>query len=327
MPEHVLHRLVGRALVAERLRQRTGRVRLRRLQRLDDLVLLGARRLGELGDRRRAAEIGRLRLDRPRQPHAQLLHAARHVERPGPVAEVALDLADDRRHRVGRELHLPLGVEALDREEQADRADLDQVLLRLPATRVARGQALHQRHVPLDELRRGPARLRRGTPRSSATKSTSCAVGLMPRRLGGWRRRRARPSPRRADAPRPPGRRAGRARVASSGSSTRPERKLPSRTRSSVDVASVSSLIVSPSGSWRSTLSTARSRSSTRSSGNSKRAAIPPSTSRPTFRNPTLAGNSTVVRSAVSVELTRSRSRGRARRRDRRGSRRRGRAR
>ena len=87
------------------------------------------------------------------------------MERPGAIAEVPLDLADDRRHCVGRELHLALRVEALDREEQADRADLDQILLRLAAARVARREALDERHVPLDELVARAARLRRGRPR------------------------------------------------------------------------------------------------------------------------------------------------------------------
>ena len=164
-PEDVLHRLVGRALVAERLGQRPGRVGLRGLQRLDDLVLLGARRLRELGDRRSATELGGLRLHRPRQANAQLLHPARDMERPGPIAEVALDLADDRGHRVGRELHLALGVEALDREQQADRADLDQILLWLAAPGVPRGEALDERHVAVDELVAGVHRLRRDRPR------------------------------------------------------------------------------------------------------------------------------------------------------------------
>ena len=77
------------------------------------------------------------------------------MERPRAVAEVALDLADDRRYRVRRELHLALRVEALDREQQADRADLDEVLLRLPAPGVPGGEALHQRHVAVDELLAG----------------------------------------------------------------------------------------------------------------------------------------------------------------------------
>ncbi len=65
---------------------------------------------------------------------------------------MSLDLADDRRHRIRRELHLPGRVEALDREEEADRADLDEVLVRLAPSRVASREAANERHVPLDEL-------------------------------------------------------------------------------------------------------------------------------------------------------------------------------
>ncbi len=61
------------------------------------------------------AQFRGLGLDRAREPDAELLHPAGHVERPRAVAEVALDLADDRRNGVGRELHVAARVEALDR--------------------------------------------------------------------------------------------------------------------------------------------------------------------------------------------------------------------
>src|SRR6266516_4067736 len=59
--------------------------------------------------------------------NVQLLQAARHPHRPALVAEVALDLADDVRRRVGRQLDPSVEVEAVDRLDQADRADLDEV--------------------------------------------------------------------------------------------------------------------------------------------------------------------------------------------------------
>ena len=73
------------------------------------------------------------------------------MERPRAVAEVPLDLAHDRRDRVGRELHRAAGVKALDREQKADRPDLDEVFLRLTASRVAPGKAANEGHVALDE--------------------------------------------------------------------------------------------------------------------------------------------------------------------------------
>ena len=90
-------------------------------------------------------------LDRPRELEAQLLHPARHVEGPRAVAEVALDLADDRWHGVRRELHATIDVEALDREHEADGADLDEILERLAPPGVARRDLADERQVLLDE--------------------------------------------------------------------------------------------------------------------------------------------------------------------------------
>jgi len=51
---------------------------------------------------------------------------------------VPLDLADDVRRRVGRQLDAPVEVEAVDRLDQADGADLDEILELLAAVRVGR---------------------------------------------------------------------------------------------------------------------------------------------------------------------------------------------
>ena len=87
--------------------------------------------------------------------HPQLLEPARHPDRPALVAEVALDLADDRRGRVRRELDAAVGVEAVDRLDQADRADLDEVLDRLAAVAEPARAVLDQRQVQVDQRRRG----------------------------------------------------------------------------------------------------------------------------------------------------------------------------
>ena len=63
-----------------------------------------------------------------------------------------LDLADDVRRRVGGQLDTALEVEAVDRLDQADRTDLDQVVELLAAVRVAPRERPHERHVPLDQL-------------------------------------------------------------------------------------------------------------------------------------------------------------------------------
>src|SRR3954471_11071863 len=139
------------------LRPAAGRKRQRRvgapgLERLEDLFLLGARRLGELGDRGRSSELHRQLLDEPGQLHVQLLQPARHAHRPALVTEVALDLADDVRRRVCRQLDAAIQVEAVDRLDQPDRADLDEIFELLAAVRVAPRQRAHERHVLLDQL-------------------------------------------------------------------------------------------------------------------------------------------------------------------------------
>src|SRR5437868_308108 len=63
-----------------------------------------------------------------------------------------LDLADDVRRRVGRQLDAAVEVEPVDRLDQPDRADLDEILELLAAIRVAPRQRAHERHVLLDQL-------------------------------------------------------------------------------------------------------------------------------------------------------------------------------
>src|SRR5512143_2255478 len=63
-----------------------------------------------------------------------------------------LDLADDVRRRIGGQLDAALDVEAVDRLDQADGADLDEVLELLAAVGVAPGEGTDEGHVLLDEL-------------------------------------------------------------------------------------------------------------------------------------------------------------------------------
>src|SRR3954468_15831756 len=139
-------------LLAAARRERQRRVRAPGLERLEHLLLLGPGRLGELADRRRTAQLHGELLHEPGELHVQLLQPARHAHRPALVAEVALDLADDVRRRVGRQLDAPVEVEAVDRLDQADGADLDEILELLAAVRVAPGERAHERHVLLDQL-------------------------------------------------------------------------------------------------------------------------------------------------------------------------------
>src|SRR3954463_6345986 len=63
-----------------------------------------------------------------------------------------LDLADDVRRRVRRQLDAALEVEAVDRLDQADRADLHEILELLAAVRVAPRERADEGHVLLDQL-------------------------------------------------------------------------------------------------------------------------------------------------------------------------------
>ena len=145
-------RVVGRiAAVRAQRGQRHAGVAASDVERLDHLVDRCVDALRQLGDRRRAAEfLGQVGAG-GRDRRLQLLRAARHPQQPAEVAEVPLDLAEDRRGGVGRELQPALGVEAVDRLDQADRADLDQIGQRLVAPGEAPGQVLDQRQVQLDQ--------------------------------------------------------------------------------------------------------------------------------------------------------------------------------
>jgi hypothetical protein len=64
---------------------------------------------------------------------------------------VALELAEDRRHRVAGERDLALGAEAVDRLDQTQRGHLHEVLERLVGALVAAGELARQRHEALHE--------------------------------------------------------------------------------------------------------------------------------------------------------------------------------
>src|SRR3954468_6283078 len=139
-------------LLAATRRQRQRGVRPAGLEGLEHLLFLDAGALRELRDRRRAAELDGQLLDEPRQLHVQLLQAARHAHRPALVAEVPFDLADDVRRRVRRQLDAAVEIEAVDRLDQPDRADLNEILELLAAVRVPPRERAYERHVLLDQL-------------------------------------------------------------------------------------------------------------------------------------------------------------------------------
>jgi len=82
----------------------------------------------------------------------RLLQPARHLHRPALVPEIPLDLPHDGGRGERRKLQAPLRLEALDRLQQSDIADLDDILQRLAPVAEFLGQEDHQIVEQLDKL-------------------------------------------------------------------------------------------------------------------------------------------------------------------------------
>ena len=146
---------------------------------------------GEVGDGRLAAELAPQRLARLLERQAELLQVARRAHVPGRVAEVAAQLAEDRRHGVGREREPALGVPAVDGLDEADGRDLDQVVERLARAPVAQRERAGERHVALDQL------LARALVAGLDVPHEALIFALPPRAIDRGGRRGARPLGRR----------------------------------------------------------------------------------------------------------------------------------
>ena len=147
--EHVDRRV---AVLGERPIERIRTVRGACRQRFHDLLDCGAGALREFARSRRAAELGaeaaRLRIDLD----LEFLDRARDVNRPAEVAEVALELADDRRDGKRRERQAALDVVAIDRLQQRVRRDLLEIVA-LGMTLIAAREVTRQRQEPSGQLR------------------------------------------------------------------------------------------------------------------------------------------------------------------------------
>ena len=89
--------------------------------------------------------------DRPVDLQGEFLQVARDAYRPCAVAEVALDLAQDGRHREAREGEPAVEVEAVDGVDEAQARDLEEVIEGLLGALVAACQLARQRQEALDE--------------------------------------------------------------------------------------------------------------------------------------------------------------------------------
>src|SRR5262249_38905956 len=97
------------------------------------------------------AELARELLAHALEFEGELLQVARYADRPALVAEVALELTEDRRDREARERGLAARVEAVDRLQQAERGDLLEVVELLAAPLVAARELARERQEPLHE--------------------------------------------------------------------------------------------------------------------------------------------------------------------------------
>ena len=198
--------------------------------------------------------------------------------------EVAPDLADDRRHRVGRELDPALELEAVDRLDQPDRADLDEVVDRLAAAPRSAARASARAASALRRAGRVPAR---SPVRTVLPRGGRCGLGDLPRSsslLTATDSLELEPLGIRLDGP--------PATPSTSASTTRRKRRTPrfgaAFERPHPEQQPVGPARRPPDRAWshpRShgpTVATASASSSMRSTGRSRREPRPPSTSAPT---------------------------------------------
>ena len=121
---------------------------------------------------RASSSLSGLELDR------ELLQVARHAHRPALVAEVALELAEDGRDGEARERGLAARVEAVDRLQQPERGDLDQVVERLAAALVAAGELARERQEALHELLARELVAARGRARAARDRRACAPPGI-----------------------------------------------------------------------------------------------------------------------------------------------------
>jgi len=120
-----------------------------------DLGLRAAHLGGDLGDRRFAVETaGQVRDDDVDLPDP-VIEASGQSHRRGAVAEVPLQFAGDGGGSEGDERDATCGVETIDRVDQSEARNLDQVVEGFRLAAVADGDALGESEVAVDQLLAG----------------------------------------------------------------------------------------------------------------------------------------------------------------------------
>jgi hypothetical protein len=122
------------------------------MHRLQHLLLGGLDPLGDLANRWGVTELGRQLGRCPLDPEDPLLDVARHMHRPATVPEMALELAENRGDGESREGSATLGIEPIDRLDEPNARNLDQVVEWLGSSRVPGRQPPGERHEPVDQL-------------------------------------------------------------------------------------------------------------------------------------------------------------------------------
>ena len=117
------------------------------IESFENIFLGHVEMCGDLLDGRGAAQFLREVRSRPGDRQPELLEAAGDTHRPSLVPEVPFDLAEHGGRGVGRELHAPVGVEPVHGLDQADGADLHQIVVGFAAIPESAGQVVHQRQV------------------------------------------------------------------------------------------------------------------------------------------------------------------------------------
>ena len=184
-PDKVAARRV-RSVDPDRSVERLGSIGPIGLQRLDDLLDGQAGRLCELRRGRRPVVVRRELARGPPHAYHPVTQVAGHVNAPGRIAQVALQLPPDRRYRVGGEGGAALEVEAVDGLQEADGRHLAQIVELPRSGRVAARELVGQRPVEAHEVLAGESiALHAGRHRSSASGlPVSPSVHLASDRLG-----------------------------------------------------------------------------------------------------------------------------------------------
>jgi len=122
------------------------------LEHLEDVGRVDLEPLGDLRDGRRALELDGQLGDCFLHFRHPVMEAAGNADGPDPVAEMALQLAEDRRRGEGGEGGAPVGVEAVDRVDETEARDLQEVVEGLARPAVAKGEVFREGQVAADQL-------------------------------------------------------------------------------------------------------------------------------------------------------------------------------